>query len=54
VPPPKVASANPPDKVSQYLETYLKPAPVQEPDAAGTDPQLSTIMMTIIDFKAAK
>ena len=38
-----------PSIVTSYLDTYLNPAPVQEPAASGTDPQLSSLTTTISD-----
>ena len=35
--------------VAGYFNTYLNPAPVQDPDASGTDPQLSSLITTVID-----
>lgn len=37
------------ERVSRYLTTYLDPAPVQEPDEADTDPQLSSLITLIIE-----
>lgn len=36
-------------RVQRYIQTYLQPAPVQEPADAGTDPQLNSVFMTLIE-----
>lgn len=42
-------SAPPNPGVQRYIQTYLKPAPVQEPADAGTDPQLGTVLTTLLE-----
>lgn len=39
----------PNQRVQRYIQTYLEPAPVQEPADAGTDPQLGTILTTLLE-----
>lgn len=41
------ATSNP--RVQRYISTYLEPAPVQEPADAGTDPQLGTLLATLLE-----
>lgn len=36
-------------RVQRYIQTYLEPAPVQEPADAGTDPQLGSLLMTLLE-----
>jgi tetratricopeptide (TPR) repeat protein len=42
-------STTPNPRVQRYIQTYLEPAPVQEPADAGTDPQLATILTTLLE-----
>lgn len=42
-------SATPNTRVQRYIQTYLEPAPVQEPADADTDPQLGTILTTLLE-----
>lgn len=42
-------AANVDSRVQRYLKTYLEPAPVQEPADSSTDPQLSTLITTLLD-----
>lgn len=42
-------AANADSRVQRYLKTYLEPAPVQEPVDANTDPQLSTLITTLLE-----
>lgn len=41
--------ANVDSRVQRYLKTYLAPAPVQEPADSSTDPQLSTLITTLLE-----
>lgn len=41
------ATSNP--RVARYIQTYLEPAPVQEPADAETDPQLATLLTTLLE-----
>lgn len=43
------APLNADSRVQRYLNTYLQPAPVQEPADASTDPQLSTLITTLLE-----
>lgn len=43
------SSAIPNSRVQRYIQTYLEPAPVQEPADAGTDPQLGSILTTLLE-----
>ncbi|MFY2007002.1 tetratricopeptide repeat protein [Achromobacter xylosoxidans] len=36
-------------RAQRYIKTYLEPAPVQAPADASTDPQLSTVLMTLLE-----
>lgn len=38
-----------PEGIERYLKTYLHPAPVQEPEESGTDPQLSSLITSILE-----
>ncbi|WP_018605562.1 hypothetical protein [Uliginosibacterium gangwonense] len=42
-------SAAPNPRVQRYIQTYLEPAPVQEPADANTDPQLGSILTTLLE-----
>lgn len=42
-------SVTPNPRVERYIRTYLEPAPVQEPADAGTDPQLGTVLTTLLE-----
>ena len=43
------SSATPNSRAQRYIQTYLEPAPVQEPADAGTDPQLGSILTTLLE-----
>jgi tetratricopeptide (TPR) repeat protein len=38
-----------PERVTGYLKTYLQPAPIQDSKTASTDPQLSTLVMSLME-----
>lgn len=46
---PYDGAANADLRFQRYLNTYLEPAPVQEPVDASTDPQLSTLITTLLE-----
>lgn len=41
--------ATPNSRMQRYIQTYLEPAPVQEPADASTDPQLGSILTTLLE-----
>lgn len=42
-------TTSPHDAAIHYLKTYLQPAPVQDANSATTDPQLSSMMLAIVE-----